>query len=242
MRVVIGITTHVEDRGVEARFCLAGQYVRAVEKAGGVPLLLPSHLQYAEPKQVLPHLDGLLLSGGGGDRRQLVPPGSSPSLRATNPARYDYEMELSLEALGRNMPILAICRGFQTLVEALGGQVLTLDPKASAVVHDQEEPPQVATHKIRIQPGSRLNRYLGCSAEVNSFHRQGIFKEPPGLVAVAWAEDGLVEAAEGGNDRGFLMGVQFHPEWLGQSYPGFTRIFEGLVQASREWAQRWRGR
>lgn len=236
MKPVIGITAHVEgyEKG-QVYFSLLGQYVLAVKEFGGVPLILPPHLEYAaEPEEVLVSLHGLVLSGGGGNRNKLVPPGSNPSLRSTNPPRYDYEVRLVLSAIERKLPLLAICRGFQTLVEAMGGHIVTLGQSSpNNVRHDQEELPGIATHKINIQPGTRLYRYLGPVTWVNSLHRQGFWGQVPGLVAVAWAEDGLVEAVEGENDEEFLVGVQFHPEWLYGKDVSFAKIFQELMEASR---------
>lgn len=238
VRPRIGITVHVGEEAApqghrETRFALGARYAQAVLEAGGLPLLLPTHPEAAAPAEaVLAAIDGLLLSGGG-----PLPPGyfalnPEPSLQATNPGRYQVEAALVRSAAALGKPLLGICRGQQTMVEALGGELLRdLTRHPGALEHDQALPPWLPSHALRVEPGSRLAGWVGPRAQVNSFHRQAVRSAPSGWRVSAWADDGLVEAVEA--ERGFMVGLQFHPEWLGQSEPGFRALFTDFVAATR---------
>ncbi|WP_027881741.1 gamma-glutamyl-gamma-aminobutyrate hydrolase family protein [Meiothermus rufus] len=233
MRRFIGITVHTglepaSSQALEVHYRLTAQYTRAVREAGGVPVLLPTHPEYAaEPWAVLEGLDGLLLSGGGGNRATFFAQGARPSLRETNPPRYDYEVALIQAARAAGLPLLGICRGFQTLVEAEGGPpVELLEP--GTVQHDQTEAPHHPTHPLKWAAESWLGATLQYPTQVNSFHRQGVRQVPRGWQAVAWAVDGMVEAME--SQEGLGVGVQFHPEWLLEQDLRFLALFRWLVR------------
>lgn len=224
---------HSDARG-EERFEQSAKYARAVRLAGGTPVYLGTHLDYAAPAGgVLASLDGVIFSGGGGNHRSYFESGASPSLRETNPARYDYEAELISYASANKMPVLGICRGFQTLAEVLGGELANdLRRLDSMVCHSQEEPADVATHDVTISPGTTLHGDLGPRMRVNSLHGQGVTLPPVGFTVSATADDGLIEAFE--TEGGLAQGTQFHPEWLVDGEAGFLRIFATLVRHARE--------
>jgi len=244
MRPRIGITVHAfeavaREKHLEARYLLTGQYVRAVERAGGLPLLVPTRYGFAAPPEALPdHLDGLLFSGGGGVPARTFEGDVSPSLRDTNPERYDYEVALARAAREASIPMLGICRGFQTLAEAAGGTLLTnlerLPERRGR--HYQDAEPTVPTHGASIETSSVLGRSLPVDVRVNSFHRQAIDALPDGHFAAAYADDGLVEAMESTDGR--VLGTQFHPEWLADAEPGFGAPFAWLVERADEGRKR----
>ena len=124
---------------------------------------------------------------------------------------------MTLYALEKRTPLLAICRGIQVLNVALGGslhQDVATDP-GTEIQHSQKEARDQATHKVTVTPGSRLARVLGAEdIEVNSFHHQVIKSLGRGLVAVAWAPDQLIEGVELDDDSRWVLGVQWHPEHL----------------------------
>lgn len=237
MKPRIGITVHMAEHlegrnQAEVRFSLTARYAEAVLEAGGLPLLLPTHPDSAAPPaEVVSIVDGLLLSGGGSLPRQYFADNPNPSLRQTNPLRFDVEVALVRAARAERLPILGICRGHQTMLEALGGApVRNLDAQAGDADHYQSQPSDVTTHGLRTVPGSRLAGWLGEETRVNSFHRQVVQEVPPGWRVAAWSDDGLVEAIEA--SEGFAIGLQFHPEWLEQREPAFRRIFEAFVAAA----------
>lgn len=246
MRPRIGITVHTyeataREKHLEARYLLTGQYVRAVERAGGLPVLIPTRHGFAAPPEALPeHLDGLLFSGGGGVPARTFAGDVSPSLRDTNPERYDYEVALARAAREASLPMLGICRGLQTLAEAAGGVLLTNLERLPEHRgrHYQDLEPTVATHGASVERASVLGRSLPRDVRVNSFHRQALDVLPAGYFAAAHADDGLIEAIE--SDDGRVLGTQFHPEWLLDAEPGFGAPFAWLVERSDEERKRRR--
>jgi putative glutamine amidotransferase len=215
---------------------LPRRYVDAVTRAGGLPVLLPPLPRISD---VLPRLDGLILSGGGD-----VDPGCYSAARdaatgPANPARDSAELELCAAALASGLPLLGICRGLQVINVALGG---TLHQHLPALVgHDghSPEPGGYGRHDVTVAPGSRLAGVLGrTDLAVPTHHHQSVDKLGAGLVPTAWAADGIVEAAEltsggyaadGPNEAGFMIAVQWHPE-AGDD----LSLFRGLVVAATE--------
>ncbi|MBW2304944.1 MAG: gamma-glutamyl-gamma-aminobutyrate hydrolase family protein [Deltaproteobacteria bacterium] len=239
---VIGISSHIaklRDHSGRARtfFRVVAQYARAVKDAGGLPVLLPSHQEFAsDPGEVVKAIDGLLLSGGtdlpaGAFTTQL-----EPTLREMDPERYDYEVQLVREAYKSGMPIMGICRGHQTLVEALGGS-LTLNIHVEGrgrLDHYQHLSPEIPSHEIELRPGTFPAQCLGPRARVNSFHRQAVADVPDGFTAAAFSEDGVIEAVSAVEP--FVLGLQFHPEWLYPDEPKFLQLFEELINQARRFS------
>jgi putative glutamine amidotransferase len=235
-RPVIGITCHLAlqpapSGNARAFHRLAAQYTLAILAAGGLPMLLGTAKDYVPPPpDVISAIDGLLLSGG-----TDLPAGSfadnpRPTLRATDPGRYDYEVELVREAWRRGMPMMGICRGHQTLAEALGGRLILniVMDRPQSPSHYQREPPAAPSHEITLEPDTRMRGWLGERAQVNSFHRQAVAEPPAGFMVSARSGDRLIEAIEA-EDR-FALGLQFHPEWMFQSRPEFLRPFQAFTR------------
>jgi putative glutamine amidotransferase len=208
------------------RVSLNTAYVRALESAGLVPLAIPTMLAPDHAAAALTGLRGLVLTGGedvAPDRYGAAP---HPRLGAVDPSRDAAEVALIDAARQHGMPILAICRGIQILNVALGGTLYQdLDSERPSPVPHSDE---TSRHAVRVAPGSLLERTLGArSATVNSRHHQAIRDLAPGLKAVAWAEDGVIEAAEP-QDTGdpWIVAVQWHPEDLTE-----RALFEGFARA-----------
>jgi len=233
----IGITVHAAEQQakeghLEVRFQLTARYAAAVLGAGGLPLMLPTHPEAAAPPgDALDAIDGLLLSGGGSLPPAYFVEHPEPSLRQTNPPRYDVEVALVQAGLARGMPMVGICRGMQTMVEAVGGELVRdLRSLPGAHEHYQTEQPAFPTHDLRIAPDSHLAGWIGASCRVNSFHRQVVRSVPEGWRVTAWSDDDLPEAVE--RTAGFAVGLQFHPEWLAGVHPGFATLFQDFVRAA----------
>lgn len=246
MNPVIGITMHVAEverstGSPEWRFQVSARYAAAIVAGGGVPLFLPTLAQASAPiDATLDSICGLLLSGGGNIPGQYFQENPDPTLRQTNPQRYDFESELAKRAWSRGMPLVGICRGHQTLSQALGGAaVLNLSSVADSRNHYQTEAPPVATHAADFTPGSKLAAWVGSSARINSFHRQVVTQPPPGWAVTARSDDGWVEAIE--SLTGFGVGVQFHPESLMLSQPAFGALFDEFVKAAAAYGSASRG-
>ena len=233
MRPIIGVTMSFQEpasgQGSDY-FALYQRYVAAVERAGGVAVGLP-----AQPEAVanlLPILDGLLLSGGGDVAPDLFGQDCHPKTRQIDRQRDRFELALVREWVDAGRPLLAICRGIQVLNVALGGSLIQdiADQVANPVIHQRLE--GEARHLIRLQPSSRLAGLLGDDElEVNSYHHQAVRDLAPGLEAVAWAADGVVEGVEMPGAR-FVVGVQWHPELMFESDARQLQLFVGLLEAA----------
>jgi putative glutamine amidotransferase len=184
-------------------------YPRAIERGGGVPVVIPPFTSDEAIKVLLDRVDGVVLAGGPDLHPSLYGQEPHERLGPTEPALDGSEVALVRLALERHMPLLCICRGLQALNVARGGTLVQHLPG-----HRQDEPGRLATHTVDVEPDSVLARALGrTEVEVNSFHHQAVDALGMHLRAVAWAPDGLVEGIEA-TDRSFAVGVQWHAEGL----------------------------
>jgi putative glutamine amidotransferase len=236
MTPLIGVTTSEVRRGDLATLRRHGEppqhemalgltYMRAIELAGGVPVVLPP-LGPGAMTTLLARLDGICLSGG----PDLDPAGygarAHEQLGPTEPSLDRFELELARAADAAGLPLLGVCRGAQALNVARGG---TLHQHVEG--HRQTELATQPVHAVRIAPRSRASRVLRTRAtQVNSFHHQAVDELGAGLVASAWAPDGTVEAIED-RKHPFLLGVQWHAETLVE-HPGQLALFRALVAAA----------
>ena len=211
----IGLTTSpnvLEDRAVAA---VERSYVDAVAEAGGVPFVLPV-LDPAQAVDVVANLDGLLLTGGGDVDPAWYGAAPSPHLGIVDRAYDAWELALLRAALAAGRPVLGICRGLQLMNVALGGTLVQHLPEITDLGHCLKDAGSSHVHDVRVGTGSVLRRLVGGADPlgVNSLHHQAVSQLGDGLVAVAWAEDGIVEAAEALTEGRRLLGVQWHPELL----------------------------
>ena len=210
-------------------------YVSAVIGAGGLAVVLPpagDRLAGA----LLDRVEGLCLSGG----PDLDPSAyGAPPHRCAGPADPtldSFELELAREAVERDMPLLAICRGMQVFNVRRGGTLIQHLPDCDWVTidHRQEKAGNLTSHEVRLDPASRIAEVVGeDTIAVNTFHHQGIASLGNDLEAVGWDDDGLVEAIEI-PDRRFALGVQWHAELMAELEAGST-LFSRFVEAAREY-------
>jgi gamma-glutamyl-gamma-aminobutyrate hydrolase PuuD len=226
MRPLIGITSYEEPVAwgawnVEA-VLVPSAYVRVVERAGGRALVVPPAEVGLE--ETLDALDGLVFSGGGDIDPGAYGADAHDEVRGVNPKRDEAELELLLEALQRDMPVLAVCRGSQVLNVALGGDLVQHLPEV--VGHDRHlhTPGEFAAHEVRVGPETLIAGVLGDRAPVKSHHHQAFGRLGAGLREAAWADDGTIEAIEDPSRR-FALGVLWHPE-EGED----LALFEALVR------------
>ena len=215
------------------RFSANQSYVRCVEAAGGLPLLIPLVKSEDVVRAIYARLDGLLLTGGADVDPACYGEAPHPKLGEVDGPRDRVELALTRWALTNGLPVLAICRGIQVLNVAAGG-TLYQDITAQvdgAIEHTYypNHPRDLIAHPVIIEPGSRLAAILGSTTlGVNSTHHQAVKDVAPSFTVTARASDGLVEAIEG-LDHPFALGVQWHPEELIQD-ARMQRLFEIFVQ------------
>jgi putative glutamine amidotransferase len=213
MRPVVGITTYAQEASWSSwtlpTALLPLDYVDAVERAGGRPLLVPPSANGIE--ETLDALDAIVFSGGADLAPSLYGADPHPETDTPQELRDAAELALLEAALQRDMPTLAICRGFQLLNVARGGDLVQHLPEH--VGHDahREVPGTFSAHPVEVKEGSRLAEIVGASPAVPSHHHQRVVRVGDGLVETAWAADGTIEAVEDPSRR-FAVGVQWHPE------------------------------
>lgn len=232
---LIGVTSSTSKNKAGSILCSVGQaYIHAIQRAGGIPLIIPVGINPSDLKSFTSHLDGILFTGGGDVRPQYFGGENHPKVTGVNPERDRLEFELLKLAFEMDLPLLAICRGFQVLNVGLGGTLYThiQDQLPDAIKHDwyPDFPRDRIAHTVSVVQESKLHHILGESeVPVNSLHHQGIENLGHRLKPVATAPDGLVEAVEVMDVR-FALGVQWHPECLPDSIP-MQRLFKAFVDA-----------
>jgi putative glutamine amidotransferase len=209
-------------------------YVSAIVEAGGTPVLIPPNLPEDGWRSLLSKLDGILFSGGSDIGLQHYNGEPHPKVNVES-IRDTIELPLLRAAVESDKPLLGICRGLQVMNVALGGSLYThiIDQHPNALQHNMpdELPRTYLAHPVRIETGTRLFDILGTPlAQVNSLHHQGIKELAPGLVASAYAPDGLIEGLEIPGHR-FALSVQWHPEWM-TSYAEMRNLFKAFVEAA----------
>jgi putative glutamine amidotransferase len=209
-------------------------YSRCVESVGGLPVLVPVVEKPETIQAVIQRVDGLILTGG---------PDICPRFYGEEPILGMGEMDYSLDVMEleaarsadkRNIPILGVCRGIQTIAVAFGGTLYQDIPTqvSPCIDHGQKADKGVNTHRITITNPSRLFNILGEETLwVNSRHHQAVKTLPRGFVATATATDGVIEAIERPHHP-FLLGVQWHPEGTWIRDDASRRLFGALVQAA----------
>jgi putative glutamine amidotransferase len=232
-RPSIGITIGYDDRRA-AMYELRQEYVGSVAETGALPFILaPGKAEDAAA--FLDRLDGLLLAGGSDVDPELYGRPRHPKLGRVIRERDDFELALCREALKRDLPILAICRGQQVLNVATGGTLLQDLPSdlGSMVDHDPRRQRWQVAHEVRVMPGTHLREILGREkVSVNSFHHQAVDEPGTGVAVSARSEkDDVVEGIEM-PDRQFVVGVQWHPESFWGRGESFRPLFEALTAAT----------
>ena len=236
---VIGITGNYGELTCK----LAEGYYKSVVRAGGVPVIIPPLSDTSVIINTLEHLDGLILSGGADYDPHYAGEEPCPLLGTINEERDLPELFITQLAYNRQLPILGICRGIQTLAMVLGGHVRQDISDIWQHNHSQEEARHVATHSVTVEKDSLLyNIYSGSklftlhsslfTLEVNSFHHQAVDDAGPRFRVIARSDDGIIEAMESTEYKS-ILGVQWHPECLENGAP----IFQWLVGEAMQYRQ-----
>ena len=234
---LIGVSTSITIDEYPERAFVNSAYLRAVEQAGGVPVLLAPQLSAAAREALWARLDGLVLTGGGDIEPSRFGEAPHPKTALVSADRDALELELVDRALRDDVPMFAICRGLQVLNVALGGSLHQHVPDAFGdhVQHAQPDKRHVATHDVKLQTeGTRLGTIVGASElRVNSFHHQAVSRLGRDLKDVGWAPDHVIEALEHADRRRFVVAVQWHPEDLIGHDASARALFTAVVDAAR---------
>lgn len=231
MSAVIGILAQIDD---EKNTKIASAYASAVESSGGIPVILP----YTESEKTIENFvdicDGILFSGGCDIEPKYY--GEQPTALCGAPQSYRDELEFAMfrKAFAIGKPILGICRGAQLINVALGGTLYQDIPSEvnTEILHRQAESTFSPSHSVRIEKGTPLFALIENERMIaNSFHHQAIKKLAETLRAMAFADDGIIEAIYA-PDYSYLRAYQWHPERLSLQDANNKRIFDEFIQAA----------
>jgi len=207
-------------------------------RAGAMPTLLPDLNDDAALELGIDDVDGLLLTGGADVSPRTYGEAPIDARWPGDAVRDAYEIKLVRLALARGLPILGICRGAQLLNVALGGTLWQDIPTQveGALVHREWERYDDVGHVVELARGSWISLVYGGATElvVNSVHHQGLRRVPQELRATAWAPDRIVEAIESTDRERWIVGVQWHPEWLEPPWNDGSLVFAAFVRVCRE--------
>lgn len=206
-------------------------YVNAVVKAGGIPIVLPIVDDLNLVHQQIESCDCIIISGGQDIHPKFYSENQHRELGFVN-SRIDlYQIELARLAIEKDMPLLGICRGMQVVNVVSGGSLYQDLSELSGEVlkHVQSGRRYEVAHKIQLESDSILNGIFGESVMVNSYHHQSLKAVGDGLRVTARAEDGIIEAVEM-IDKKFVVGVQWHPEMMLAGDEGMLGLFKALVE------------
>jgi putative glutamine amidotransferase len=219
---------------------LADRYAAAVTALGLQPVLFPM-AEAADVPKLLPLVDGVLLTGSPSNVDAAHFGATALASDLLDPRRDALTMRLVREALAQGVPLFGVCRGLQEINVALGGSLYqTLHDQPGLMDHREPEDEDLAVqfaerHEVLLEPGSAFADWAGGTrAFVNSLHGQGIKRLGEGLVAEAFAPDGLVEGVRVQGAPAFAFGVQWHPEWRHAQHPFYERTLQAFAEACRQ--------
>ena len=228
-RPVIGITGNYDDLT-----CKLGRgYYQSVVAAGGVPVVIPPVADKHVIVNTLEHIDALILSGGGDINPLWAGEEPSPKLHGINQERDLPELLIARLAYNRQIPMLGICRGIQTLATAFGGRVAQDISDVATIKHSQDADRSEPTHSVIIDEDSSLfDIYKSTKVMVNSFHHQAVAEAGDKFRVIAKSPDGIIEAMESSEFKS-ILGVQWHPECLEEGLP----LFQWLVNEAKSFRE-----
>lgn len=240
-RPLIGIPTEstiTSEFWARVMYHAVAAYSRALDRNGGVPMLIPLDLSEDALRALYEKVDGLLFAGGGDDIHPATYGESAqPHCGPADALRDATEIKLAHWSLADQKPVLGICRGLQMINTALGGTLYQdIDTEYPDPIQHRipgaNGIPGNAPHPIAISDGSRLAKAIGATAvTVTSGHHQAVKVVGDGLLVTARAADQIIEAAESSNPDRYVLAVQFHPELMIDDEPRMNGIFRDFVNA-----------
>lgn len=215
---------------------VSARYLEGVVRAGGYPIILSAAMYDLSMDTMLDTCDGIIIIGGPDLNPDLWDGEKHAMTQCMDTPRQQFDIELIQRGVKRNKPILGICLGVQELNIALGGTLQQDVPSAfpsSTIRHRKKTGCSFQEHTVRVEPSSILYLIVGNEEiVVNSSHHQAVEDVAPGMRAVAWAPDGVIEAIEATDGRP-LLGVQWHPEYL-IDRPEHLNLFRWVVETARK--------
>jgi gamma-glutamyl-gamma-aminobutyrate hydrolase PuuD len=229
---VVGIAAHqvlVDESGFSLlHFVAAAPYVKAVQRAGAIPIVLPvvDPADRDEVDRVLDAVDALVVTGGCDVDPERYGEAVAPETGPVDARRDETELALCRAVIERDQPTLCVCRGIQVLNVALGGTLTQHVP-----VHSRDDAYNETVHEVTLAPDSRIAHALGVTTlGVNTLHHQTVAELGPRARAVGWADDGTIEAIEV-EGAPHVLGVQWHPEML-RHRPEHLALFRALLESA----------
>ena len=233
MKPLIGLLTEIND---ECTAIALSSYSLAIEKAGGVPIVIPYTEKSEAVSEYLRIFDGFFFTGGADISPSIYNDADPCGLcEAPQGKRDEHEVRLLRAVLAADKPILAVCRGMQLLNAVMGGTLYKDIPTEapSAIPHRQSEPKTMPSHTVAPIKGTPLYSLLGKeTVGANSFHHQGVKALGKGLLPMAYAEDGMIEAVYAPTKQ-YIRGYQWHPERLIETDEDNMLLFVDFVKACR---------
>jgi putative glutamine amidotransferase len=237
MKPRIGLTTFNDPQPRAVYVSLSSHYTRSIHEAGGIPFPLALFPDPAAAQEYIENIDGLLLTGGKDTDPFYYGQEPTPGIGVFDAIRDEWELALYTAALKKGIPVLGICRGHQLINVAMGGTLYQdLQTQRSDTNNHNPEgfPVDRLYHSLALAEGSILHRiFAKRTIRANSFHHQAVDKLASGLIASAFAPDGLIEGFESRDTSRFILGVQFHPESLTQKFPEFLGVFKAFTDACK---------
>lgn len=239
---IIGVTPSGGTNKLGVRtYSVAADYTQAIERAGGIPMILPLHVDAIQA--VLNVLDGVVFSGGGDIEPSLFNQDKHETTAGIDDERDTYEIALMKGAFDRDLPILAICRGVQVMNVERGGTLIQDIPSQTdsdkehaqrAVGAGEHDVFQAASVCAGDNP---ITRAMGDGeVTINSFHHQALGDIPSSLEVLATSDDGIIEAVYA-PESSYAVGTQWHPERLAAEYAEHQALFTNLVGAAKTYAK-----
>lgn len=240
---LIGITSDL-DLGISTQsispgrsyFFICRNYLTAVEKVGGMPLLLPVYMEKERVEKILDIISGLIISGGGDLDPSFYNEEPDIHLGPINPERNSYEVMITQLSLERDLPILGICGGMQTINVVCGGSLFQdiYSQIPNVISHRQRAPRWCAYHSVNIDSSSKLYQIFKAEQiKVNSRHHQAVKTLGKNLKISATSQDNVIEAIESTVHK-FVIGVQWHPEDMYERDVFAKSLFQAFVKLCRE--------
>lgn len=240
---LIGVTPSGGENSLGVRtYTIAADYTTAVERAGGIPVVLPLHFENIP--EILDRLDGVVFSGGGDIEPSIFGQDKHEKTDGIDTERDTYEIALMKQAFARDIPILAICRGAQVMnVERGGSLIQDIPSQTDSDAEHNQRAAKVGEHDIfqtaTVAPGSNPITFALGTGEVNinSFHHQALGDVPDSLEVVASSEDGIVEAIHAPG-QSFAIGLQWHPERLAAEHAEHQALFDTFIESAKTYADK----